>query len=110
MNWAMGWTNCAARGRIPTHTPIGTHTRLANPISMKTRSMVRAAKPQTCNASMSGVLRISTAMMCQNPRTTAATTKDTHNRSRLRLFLWTTASTGTSSERLTTRLVHSTAE
>ena len=54
MNCAIGCTICAARGRRPTQTPIGTHTRLASAINMNTRNMVRQARPQTCRASLSG--------------------------------------------------------
>ncbi len=66
---------------MPTHTPIGTQTRLASAIKMNTRSMVSVARPHTCSASRSGVFLISTATMCHSPSTTAATISETHNRS-----------------------------
>ncbi len=59
MNCATGCTSCAARGRMPTHTPIGTHNRLASAIKMNTRNMVMLASPQTCKASRSGVFFMS---------------------------------------------------
>ena len=87
MNCAMGCTICAARGRIPTHTPIGTQIRLASAIKMNTRSMVMAAKPHTCSASRRGVFLMSTTTICQSPSTTAATISDTHSKSSDRLGL-----------------------
>jgi len=44
-NCAIGCTMLATRGRMPTATPMGTHTRLASAISTVTRSSVR--KPST---------------------------------------------------------------
>ena len=108
MNWATGCTICAARGRIPTQTPIGTQMKLASAINMKTRNMVRNARPQTCNASRGEVFAISTATMCHSPSTTAAITSDTQNRSRLR-FGCAIACGDSASPRLTARLVHKTA-
>ena len=107
MNCAMGCTICVARGRIPTHTPIGTQITLASAIRMNTRSMVSVARPHTCSASRSGVFLISTATMCHSPSTTAAMISDTHSRSRrsLRLAVGVGAG-GSSSRRLTARLVN----
>jgi hypothetical protein len=85
MNWATGWTICAARGRIPTHTPMGTQMKLARAISMNTRSMVSVASPHTCSASRSGVFLISTQTMCHSPSTTAAIKSRTQIRSERRL-------------------------
>ncbi len=45
---------------MPTHTPIGTQTRLASAINTNTRNMVSSARPHTCSASCSGVFLIST--------------------------------------------------
>ncbi len=44
MNCAIGCTICVARGRIPTHTPIGTQIRLASAIRTNTRSIVSVAR------------------------------------------------------------------
>ena len=46
-NCAIGCTMLAARGRSPTHTPIGTQTRLASAISTATRSSVRSPSSMT---------------------------------------------------------------
>ena len=109
MNCAIGCTICAARGRIPTQMPIGTHTRLARAIKTNTRSIVISARPQTCRASCIEVFVIRPATMCQSPSTTAATISDTHSRSRLRFGAPVGASSVRLRRRLTARLVHSTA-
>ncbi len=92
---------------MPTHTPIGTHTKLASAIKMNTRNMVSDASPHTSRASRSGVFLTSTQTMCQRPRTTAAITSDTHRRSRL--LLGAAGASAGLSVRFTTRLVQSTA-
>ena len=46
-NCAIGCTMLATRGRMPTATPMGTHTRLASAISTVTRSSVRRPSTMT---------------------------------------------------------------
>ncbi len=110
MNCAMGCTICVARGRIPTHTPIGTQIKLASAIKTNTRSIVIAAKPHTCSASRKGVFLMSTTTICQSPSTTAATISETHSQSSDRFGLTDAGRRGASSRRLMARLVNMTVE
>src|SRR5262249_59873638 len=50
-NCATGCTRLAAHGLSPIHTPIGTHTRLASPISTTTRVSVNSPNLKACKRS-----------------------------------------------------------
>ncbi len=76
-NCAIGCTTCATPGRMPTQTPIGTHTRLAMPIRTNTRNIVRNARPATPSASATVVSPIRNPAACQSANASTATTNRT---------------------------------
>ena len=112
MNCAMGCTICAARGRMPTHTPMGTQIRLASAI--KHEHAQHGEQRQAAHLQgfvQRGVRRSRPPTMCHSPSTTAATISEHPQQiessalaaPRPRLDAG-------ASLRFTARLVHSTAE